>query len=496
MKEIVLVDIPTCKISCPSSYKDIANKKYVLQKKIFDDVLTSERSVILPPPNYYSRALLIFAACLKEMKIDSVYVDWNDEKQRRKLDGLVKNAKIVIITCITESFPIAAEIARLVKEINESVKVIVGGRHATYYHSEILEDNNFDIVIRGEGEESLPETVDALLRSSPLEKIKGITYKREGKIFMNPSASPIEYFDRFPLPLYEILPKHLDNYHHNLISTRGCTFRCKFCQEPFFWNGKVRGASPERFVEELSYLAEHVKDGTMIHISDSIFNSTNERALEICKLIKKSGISLRFSGDIRAGFIDRETINYMHDAGFVQVGIGIEDASASVLKTIDKRTSFDIAAKTCKMIKDTNDIFINGYWLTGLPGSTNETFSENIKGLQYLYRKKLLDIVSNKILVPYPGIPFFDKPEKYGIKILHKNWINYERMINPVYRLENLSEKDIYEQFLKMESELVRLYQERTGLTNEDISKLINGNKFTTWSYVTECFNQGKQTII
>lgn len=47
-----------------------------------------------------------------------------------------------------------------------------------------------------------------------------------------------------------------------------------------------------------------------------------------------------------------------------------------------------------------------------------------------------------------------------------------------------------------MENELVKLYQERVGLTDEDIVKLINSNKFTNWSYVTECFNQGNQTLI
>lgn len=543
MKEVLLVDIPTCTISANSSYEKIAEEKYRLQKIIFDDYLRIKNpSLVMPHPKYYSRSLLTFASCLKEEGIDSAYFNMDSYKindpfllpedfdklpmvekhwesiyvtAKHDLIDLAENSDIMAIASITPSFPIASGIADLAKRSNESIKIIIGGRHATYFDRKVLKNHNFDVVIRGEGDESFTETVGSLLNSSTLEKVKGITYKDKERIVRNPPRAPIQDLDKVPLPLYDILPGYLGGYHHNIVSARGCPFSCDFCQEPSFWQRKTRMVSPERFVEELSYLNEHTFSDSyplMVHISDSDFNAPKERASEICQLIKKENINLKFSCDIHPKFVDKKIIKDMEKAGFLQLGIGIEDASDRVLRSVNKSSDFNTTIKACEKIKETApDIRINAYWITGLPGSNKETFDENIKALRYVYDKGLVDIVSNKHFVPYPGTPIFDSPEKFGVEILHKEWGEYERLSRPVMRLKDVNEKEIFEQFLKMETELISLYEKRIERDNmpslpefewkwnQFFSCLVPVSRIdkpSQWSYATKYINQGKQTLI
>jgi hypothetical protein len=92
----------------------------------------------------------------------------------------------------------------------------------------------------------------------------------------------------------------------------------------------------------------------------------------------------------------------------------------------------------------------------------------NNKRIYNLLKSGVVDQICNHILVPYPGTEFFNNPRKFGINILHKKWIHYEgRSYPPVYNLDSLSNKDIYNCFLQaLESELHYYKEKYSGLSN------------------------------
>lgn len=70
-------------------------------------------------------------------------------------------------------------------------------------------------------------------------------------------------------------------------------------------------------------------------------------------------------------------------------------------------------------------------------------------------------MIGNKVLVPYPGTPYFESPWRHQMELLHQNWSKYDRLSLPVYRLANLTEYQIYFGFLTLESILLQAYETR-----------------------------------
>src|SRR5512140_194200 len=74
------------------------------------------------------------------------------------------------------------EIARAVKAWNPDFPVILGGWHPSLLPKQTLEADYIDIVVRGQGEESLLEIAQHLENRSAIDLIPGIGFKRDGKL--------------------------------------------------------------------------------------------------------------------------------------------------------------------------------------------------------------------------------------------------------------------------------------------------------------------------
>ncbi len=208
------------------------------------------------PLGYFSLSsiplgLCYIAAALKLKGIQSKVLDMNiaETSMDQLKEKLAQNSPDVVgITCFTCNYSNAVLVAQAVKAWNPKVFVVMGGVHATFMHSEILQSvPDVDAVVRNEGEATLGDLVNALEKKASLNQVKGLTYREGALILSTPAQSRLENLDELPYPAFDLLEPTVEDYiklygvrNFPIITTRGCPFECAFCSTSAFHGRKYR----------------------------------------------------------------------------------------------------------------------------------------------------------------------------------------------------------------------------------------------------------------
>ena len=466
LKSILLIDIPEMEELADSEMRKIVEDKWSAEDRVLGDKYSKHMN-----GQKYSRGLLTIASSLREagIEVDYITIDEMKSDEAQFADIVQKHDAVGIEANVTPFFPHVVRISEKVKDIKPKSKVIVGGSHVTFTDVDTLgSTKTIDIVVRGEGEETL---VNVMYAYPSLEKVMGITYKdMNGDIIRNKNASLLSS-EKIPSPSYDLLKGDPNRYSYRLQSSRGCSFNCDFCEDPEFWRRRTRAMPKEKMLGEQKLLRERLDGSHHLHFIDSIFTLNRERTIDNLNSIRENNFGFNYSADIRAGFVDEELVDLMQKTGFTVLLIGLEDPNQSVLDTVEKGIEFEKVLKTVEVIKKNSDIKVVGYWMIGLPGSTHQTLHNAVNTSRQLLREDVLDLVYSGIYVPVPGTKIFNNPQDYGMKIVDKDWSQYLRTgLKPVYELENLPREEIYNYHLMFESSNLMEIYNKLGVNTNDIS--------------------------
>ena len=197
---------------------------------------------------------------------------------------------IIGITMFTAGYEAAKNISKLSKSLDPNVKIVVGGPHPTLDPEGTIAQEEFDYVIRGEGEFSFLELVEGRKEKD----ILGLSYKKDGKVFHNESRPFINDLDTLPFPSRDSFLNDTNYFEMGYIITgRGCSFSCAYCASPQIWQRLVRFRSVSNVIEELKYLKERFSS-PLIHFVDDTFNLNKRRTKEICQRIIDKGLNLKW----------------------------------------------------------------------------------------------------------------------------------------------------------------------------------------------------------
>ncbi|MBK6434031.1 radical SAM protein [Candidatus Amarolinea dominans] len=249
---------------------------------------------------------------------------------------------------------------------------------------------------------------------SPLATVRGLAWRKDTEIIINPDRPFIPSLDDLPMPLHELLP--LDRQRMPMIkgpftfivTSRGCPAGCKYCIKHVSYQNSVRLRAPEKILEELQYLATLGIHN--VHMYADLFTVNREQVVRLCQLIIETGLKVRWTCNSRVDYVDEEMLRLMGRAGCWYISWGIESANEQILKRARKGYRKEQAFKALTWSKAAG---INnwGYFIIGLPGETETTIQETIT-----YAKELpLDIALFHIAAPYPGTPFF-------YEVVENNW--------------------------------------------------------------------------
>ncbi len=329
-----------------------------------------------------------------------------------------KEPDVVGFTTMTVTALESNKIAQAVKDELKNVKIVYGGYHATINHTRILENHNFiDIIVRGEGEYSILELIDALEKNHSLEGIRGITFRENGRIHVNPEREFIKDLDAIPIPNRDLIPyeytcmfngiKTAVRKFTSIISSRGCPYSCRFCCAPSYWKRRYRQRSPENIVEELLYL-ESKGFGQLFFVDDN-FGLNYKNLIKLCQLMRKEKLDLYWAAETRVNAVRKKAFLEMQKSGCTSVYYGIESGVPRILEYYNKQITPPMVERAVKIAKEC-DFDIIGAFILGAPTETLSEMQQTIK-----FADKLnLDFPCLYVLGASPGTSIWEELVEKG----------------------------------------------------------------------------------
>lgn len=348
-------------------------------------------------------------------------------------------------------------IAKTLKETAPTVIIIFGGIVPSLHSQAILENNPFvDICSRNESEEvclellARLEQVDFNLKKAALDKVKGITYQVDEKIFHTPDGNVIlthrgipDFLDKYPSPYLQGVVK---SPQLGIITARGCNQNCIYCMCPVISKQVMATHSPDRVIEELAYISTHLlhEGETIVDIFDDTFTLFPHRAFEICRKIIENKIKISLACTTRCDKVDEELLDLMKKAGFKSIEFSLESAVPRLLRIIGKvqpphtqsDDNFDkereFIEKFKKYVVYAKQIGIKNVYasiMLGLPTETSEEGRRTVGLIQSL--SKYIDFYGHNVLRVYPGTLLFGNRKQYGIKLDAHDHQGHYKTITP-----------------------------------------------------------------
>ncbi|HPQ68366.1 MAG TPA: radical SAM protein [bacterium] len=296
----------------------------------------------------------------------------------------------------------ALELAAIVRRRHPETLITLGGpvgllnpaRFADYTQA-------VDLIVHGEGEETIVDILRALEDGTTLQNIAGTTFVRGGVVERGPARKPLE-MDSLPRPMLEKLPLNRYRLHppfgvfppgQYIESARGCPYGCSFCTLP----REIRFRSPDLVVNDIADLIRRYRVRE-IHFVDPTFTFDRDRVIEISRGIKRLNAKLHWTCKTRCDMVDPEMLAEMAASGCYTISYGIETASQPILDFYNKEITVEEIGRGLDATRQAG-IRILAYMLIGSPGETEETVRETMA----MMRRYKPDFVLYAQMLPDPG---------------------------------------------------------------------------------------------
>lgn len=354
----------------------------------------------------------------------------------------------VLYTNESEAF----EIIKAAKEAESHV--IVGNHMATVAHKDY--SKMVTAVVRGEGELTSKELMDALFKDRDLRGIKGVTFYDGEEIVVNPDRELVD-LNSLPSPAFHLLPPAGDYDLLSVEESRGCCFKCSFCSiarlYPYF-----RLKSPEKIrldVENIVKLG--VRDILLIGELVLLYE---DRAIKVADIMGEFGCGWTIDAHPALVVKHRKILPILAEKGLKVIEIGLESGNQHSLDVYNKQT-------TPKVNDEAVDAALNAgiwpllYFINFDPYLTMSDLEENIHFIirhLRIFSKTPSYPLENlfKPWIPIPGTPLFERAyrETLVISTEKRDISSYLKMKNAKYFFLFKDEKvkkvtDLIDYFLK-----------------------------------------------
>jgi len=372
--------------------------------------------------------------------------------ERMKLQDLYQeikenNVQIVGISSFVANHGNGIRVAKYVRENFPQIKIIMGGPQASFIYKEVLDTGYVDIISLFEGEETIPELVEAIIGNKTIANIKGIAYVEDGKVIKTKARDPIDNLDEIELPAWDLYEMDAYTQPGVILTGRGCPYRCIFCSASVVSGAKYRIRSTKNVVDELEYL---YKKYNICHFffADDTFTADAEHCVDICKEIRRRGLKIKWEAEARANTVNDYVASEMVKSGCKHIQIGAESGDNNILKTIGKNVTTDVIERAVKVFLKHGTTVVCSFIL-GNPEDTDETMNKTIKfALKIKSLSCGFSTCKFSFLTPLPGTPVYEKRDQLGIKLLSGNWDRYT-FVDPIAETKNSSRKDLQSKYLQ-----------------------------------------------
>jgi len=412
----------------------------------------------LPPPlGILQLAAYVERSCenieIEVLDCQATDVDW------RGLEKRIENVAPDVVapsglgTCNAYTTVRAVETA---KAVNEQILTVVGGQHFTATVDESLATYpEIDVVIRGEGEETLVDLLRAHKEGRPFSNVQGVSFAHDGTIYHSPDRPLLTNLDELPYPGYNFVADVIEKYHFKMMTdvtkryaliegSRGCSNDCSFCTQCAFWRRKWRSKSPKRIADEMQYSYEQYGMKFQWLTDDNFGLGAHTR--ELCRELIDRGLSQDIMWFMQARCDDvkrhENLLPTLSDAGLRWILTGVESPSESTLEAFNKKIRPEDAKNAISQLKR-NDIFSQAMFIMG----ERHDSAKSIDRLRSFADEIDPDLAIFTILTPLPGTRIYDEALNNGW-IEDRNWAHYD-MAHAIMPTEHLSRLQVQEELYK-----------------------------------------------
>ncbi|KIL98712.1 Radical SAM domain protein [Paramagnetospirillum magnetotacticum MS-1] len=333
---------------------------------------------------------------------------------------------VVGITSFTVCLMDVVLTARLIREVVPDVHLCLGGHHPIAYPKEAAELPEFDSVVVGEGEEVFTELVGRLETGRDFTDIRGV-YTRDsiGRHLDNPvrdkrflarvtvPAAYVEDIDALPMLNRAYIRQY--RYHNiigstddlaTILSSRGCPYRCTFCDVPI---KSYRERSPAAVCDEIeACLAMGYKE---FRFYDDLFNINERKVIAFCDELDRRGLRITWDFRGRVNAVSRESLVRARASGLRMISFGVETGSDDGLRILKKATTTAKIRQAFAWCRELGILTVADY-IIGQPfEKTPDDIRRNIDFLVALDP----DYAQISVLKLYPNTEMYDDATARGV---------------------------------------------------------------------------------
>lgn len=369
-------------------------------------------------------SLAYTAAYLRKYQIPVRLIDC--QADNLNLDKLLDevgtfNPKVVVINT---GFPsIKGDILTLstIKNSYPEISTVALGMYPTLLKSKMLEEySEVDYGIVGEPEWVAKNLVTALENNLPLNSIRGLVYRNNGRISVNES----QVFEQndindLPFPARDLLNNGA--YRHvarkelftHINIARGCIYKCTFCNAPKYYGANFRKRDIESIISEISHCVNDFGIKMFVFWSEE-YTLDSDFAENLADALIQSSLKITWFARARVDNVNIQVLTKMKASGCAGISLGIESSDANIHKLTKKGISIPQISKAINLCKEVG-IKTTGHFVFGLPGDTYESASNTIR-----FAKTCgIDYAQFYCAVPYPGTKFGEEAAKKGWVTIH-----------------------------------------------------------------------------
>ena len=426
--------------------------------------------------------LLLVAAALERQGIDTTVLDLNllgaqgHDPEDALADALKKLQPDVIGISFLYFYLYDQmdRLARACRALCPGALLVLGGNSAASLPADDPLHRLIDGVVDGEGEGTFASLCAAAARPRAQRDVPGFAYvDASGRRRHRPAESEWDIVSA-PLPARHLYPLdalfEVNDGRSIMFASRGCPYKCSFCDVPQFWKSRIRYRRPEDVVDEFLRLQD--AGAHLIHIYDLNFGVNRKWTLDLLDRMAHERIAVPWDALMSVRVLaDQEFLEALGAAHCVGFMVGIESTDKTNLQEVNSFVKFGApkqepmqtlragltAARRAGLLIETTYVF-------GLPGDTEQSMERTAHETAELYSDDLLSLVGPMLFTPFPGTEIGDHPDRFGIEVVNREYRDYTlNPTRPVCSTRHVPAGRVFELWEAAIEELVDVMRSKVG---------------------------------
>ena len=367
---------------------------------------------------------------------DAVVEKTNIDKTKEQIEEYAPDLLVIL----TGAFTYDNDLAITEQLENKLTKIVTVGEAPSVLPLQLLQNYKIlDYAISGEPEFAIKELIEMEMGVRERVDVGGLWYRENNEIKEVPRKI-VEPLDELPFPdrslinneKYHCVP-FLSGVFTDLIITRSCVYKCKFCSYEAYWGKVFRRRSPENVISEVRVCRDKF-DIRQFFILDDLFLLNRKDLSDLCKGFQ--GLDIKWAMQTRVDLVTEESLREMANSGLVYVHYGAESGSQHILDYYKKGIKVEQIEQAVKWANNTG-ISTCATFIIGNPEERPEDIEKTID----LAKSLPLDFVHYSPLIPQRASPFFDEFKREGL-LKHEDFTLYTKP-NIIFKSKYLTDDQI-----------------------------------------------------